>query len=183
MSEIDLSFLRQVPLFRRLGTDELAAVAHAMRPVDVRSGKILFEQGEASDGAYVIKSGRLAVELPLPAGQIRSVARLGEGTVVGEICLIEPAPRTLRVRALTDASLYFIDRTRFNTLRARKDTGAYKLIRNISLTLSQRLRETNVRIQEHWQGKGRDMIESTVTGLSTKPQSAWSKLRALFGRA
>lgn len=185
MTDEDYAFLGQLPLFRRLTPDQLRSVASTMRLQRIRPNEVLFEQGEAGDDAFVIRSGKLAVELPLPEGVVRTVAKLGEGTVVGEACLVQPAPRSLRARALFDTSLYVIDGARFAALRAANDSGAYSLIRSIALTLCDRLRDTNVRIQEHWQGKSDDNeVQSTARGISVPASGgAWGRLKRLFGRA
>lgn len=182
MTDEDYAFLKQLSLFRRLTPDGLRSVASTMRLQRVRAGELLFEQGEAGDDAFVVRSGKLAVELPLPDGVVRTVARLGEGTVVGEAGLVQPAPRSLRARALHDTTLYVIDGARFGALRAANDPGAYSLIRSIALTLCDRLRDTNVRIQEQWQGKSDDGVQATARGISVPTGGAWGRLKRLFGR-
>lgn len=183
MTDEDYAFLKKLPLFRRLTADELTSIGSTMRLRRVKPGELLFEQGEAGDDAFVVRRGKLAVELPLPDGVVRTVAKLGEGTVVGEACLVMPSPRSLRARALLETTLFVIDGTRFATLRTARDPGAYKVIRNIALTLCDRLRDTNVRIQEHWQGRERAEVERTARGVEVAPRTAWSRLRRLFGRA
>lgn len=183
MTDDDLAFLHRVSLFRRLGPAELKSVASAIRRRRLTAGALLFEQGEAGDDAFVVRDGALAVELPLPDGVVRTVAKLGPGTMVGEACLAEPAPRGLRVRAMGDCHLYVIDGRRFAALRAQHDPGAYKVVRAIALTLCDRLRDTNIRIQEQWQGRAREGAERAARGVEAAPDSAWSRLRRLFGRA
>lgn len=183
MTDEDYAFLKKLPLFRRLTAEELSTLSSTMRLRRVKPGELLFEQGEAGDDAFVVRTGKLAVELPLPDEVVRTVAKLGEGTVVGEACLVMPSPRSLRVRAILDSSLYVIDGARFASLRAANDPAAYKVIRNIALTLCDRLRDTNVRIQEHWQGRERAEVERTARGVEVAPRTAWGRLRRLFGRA
>lgn len=182
MTDEDYAFLSRVNLFRRLTPSQMKVLASTMYLKRVRAGELLFEQGEAGDDAFVVRSGKLAVELPLPDGVVRTVARLGEGTVVGEACLVEPSPRGLRGRALHDSVLYVIDGGRFAALRAARDPAAYAFIKAIGLTLCDRLRETTVRIQEQWQGRGGEEQERTARGIAIEPEGAWSRLKQLFGR-
>lgn len=181
MAELDDDFLRQIPLFRRLSTEEFAAVGRTIRRKRARVGTRVFDRGDPGDGAYIVEQGQLAVDLARPDGTIKTIARLGPGTVVGEVCLIEPAPRSMAVRAAQDCRLYFIDQVRFAELRASRHPAAYKVLREIALTLSSRLRETNVRIAAKWHG-GEAIGTADARGLEVDRRSPWDLLRKLFSR-
>ncbi|MCA9542304.1 MAG: cyclic nucleotide-binding domain-containing protein, partial [Myxococcales bacterium] len=115
---MDQAFLATIPYLRDLKESERASLMHCIAPVGVApEGGILFDVGEASDGAYIVRAGELHVELPLPDGTHRVVARLGQGTLVGELSLIEHTPRTMRVRVMPGSQLYRIDRHRFTAMR------------------------------------------------------------------
>lgn len=181
MAELNFDFLKQVPLFRHLTADELRAVSQTMRRKRARVGTRIFDRGDPGDGAYVVEHGQLAVDLVRPDGTIKTIARLGAGTVVGEVCLIEPAPRSMAVRAAEDCRLYFIDQVRFAELRASRHPAAYKVLREIALTLSSRLRETNIRIAEKWSG-GPTVGTASAHGLEAERSSPWDLLKKLFSR-
>lgn len=181
MAEIDRDFLRELPLFRGLDDAELYGVTRAIEPRHCPTDAVLFEAGEPSDGAYVVHTGELCAELALPDGAAREVARFGPGAVVGEVCLVADERRGLRVRATRSTTLYRIDRDRFDALRRVDHGGAYKIIRNITLTLCDRLRDTNVRIGERWHGRA-GPAAAELSGGVEQPRDVFSRLRRLFGR-
>jgi CRP-like cAMP-binding protein len=181
LGEADRAQLRPLALFRGLTEPELADLCAAIRLIRAPQGTQLFDAGVPSDGAYIVGAGELAAELVLPDGPPRAVARFGPGIVVGEISLIESETRSLRVRVTADATLYHIDRDAFAALRRSHHEGAYKVIRNIAVMLCDRLRDTNARIREQWQG--RVTTSATLSGrpATAEPRDIMGRLRRLFG--
>jgi CRP/FNR family cyclic AMP-dependent transcriptional regulator len=180
---VDINFLRSLPVFRGLAEAEMMAIGRCCEVLDLPADQAVFEMGAPADGAYLVQEGLLEVELPLPNGTKRTVARLGPGTVVGELCLLEDAPRSLRVRAAKPSRVVRLGYEPFQELRARGHQGVYKVIRNITLTVCDRLRKTNNQIENRWKGVSESSTEVVVaTPQPEKPQTAWDKLRGLFGR-
>ena len=70
-----------------------------MQTVAFKAGEVVIREGEEGDQAYFIVSG--LVEVLIGAGS-RRVGELGAGEVFGEMCLIEPGPRSATVRAIAD---------------------------------------------------------------------------------
>jgi predicted acylesterase/phospholipase RssA/CRP-like cAMP-binding protein len=69
------------------------------------AGDVLFERGDYSDSAYFIVSGRLLVLIESDDGNEEMVRELGKGEVVGELGLIDRAPRSATVRAVRDTTV------------------------------------------------------------------------------
>ncbi len=154
-----------VPLFRGLLEHELQAVATCLREVRVpRAGVTLFDVGDPSDGAYILREGALAIELPLEHGGVAQLARLGRGTVVGEGCLVQNLPRSLRVRTLQPSTLSVLDRARFAQLRAAGDGAAFKVLRNVCSLTCDRLRSTHGFIESELRGEAWSAVVETVEG-------------------
>jgi CRP-like cAMP-binding protein len=70
-----------------------------MQTLTFKAGDVIIREGDEGDAAYFIVSGE--VEVIVGSGR-RRVGALGAGEVFGEMCLIEPGPRSATVRALTD---------------------------------------------------------------------------------
>ena len=72
-----------------------------MHNVSFKAGETIIAEGEEGDTAFFIISG--AVDVTVGRGANASVVgRLGTGEVFGEMCLIEPGPRSATIRAATD---------------------------------------------------------------------------------
>lgn len=175
--------LGAVSLFRGLSPAELQVIASCLRGKRVPAGAALFDVGDPSDGAYILRKGALVVELPLGLGRSAELARLGPGTVVGELCLVEDGPRSLRVRALEASSLSVLDRTAFARLRATSSPVAYKVLRNVCTTACERLRSTNHFIESELRGERWSAVTEAVLPRRSLSEAARGYLGRLFGRA
>jgi CRP-like cAMP-binding protein len=72
-----------------------------LQTVTFKAGDPIIIEGDAGDTAFFIVNG--SVEVVLGEGdKAKVVGTLSEGEVFGEMCLIEPGPRSATVIALTD---------------------------------------------------------------------------------
>ena len=91
---------------------------------DLPSGKVLFREGDTGDAMYVVLSGELEISI-----RGRSVERVGPGGVVGELALIENAPRTATVTATADTKVVAVATRRFEFLVQQTPYFATHLMR------------------------------------------------------
>ena len=183
MSAINQIELRPYPVFRGCGPEELDRLIQCMSRTSLENpGDVLFEDQVDSDSAYIVEHGLLVAELPLDDGIAVEMARMGPGALVGELCLIKGGPRSLRVKTIGPTELIRIDRAAFQELRQAKDIAAYTVIRNICLTMCDRLRTTNQFIERELRHEAVETADVTTMGQSTVGQRAKAMLSRLFGR-
>jgi MFS family permease len=99
----ELALLRGVAMFAPLSPMALERLASRLLPVAASAGTTIIREGEVGDRFYVLAEGEVSV-----AGRT-----LGPGDFFGEIALVLDVPRTATVTALTDASLYALERVDF----------------------------------------------------------------------
>lgn len=86
----------------------------------IQAGEIsTFEAGDPSDAAYFIVGGRLLVSSPSDDGVGEPIAELGRGEVVGELGLLDDAPRSATVTAIRDTTLAVFPTSTFEDLVTR----------------------------------------------------------------
>jgi len=122
-------------------TGTLFAAAARQR---LEAGRALFAAGDAGDGCYRLDAGLLKVEVASPRGEVRIIALLGPGAVVGELSMIDGQPRSASVFALRECLLSFVSREAFNRYVAAHPETCQELL----AILSGRLREANAAIAD-----------------------------------
>ncbi len=103
-----LDLVREVSILSALPEAILERLARALVPVEVVSGDVVIQQGDAGDRVYLIESGTVEV-----TRDGRHIAHLGRGDVFGEIALLRDVPRTATVTATSDAVFQALERDDF----------------------------------------------------------------------
>ncbi|HKU69430.1 MAG TPA: cyclic nucleotide-binding domain-containing protein [Burkholderiales bacterium] len=135
-----------IPLFAGIERTALEGFLRIFQPVSFAAGASLMRQGQPADGAYIIESGDADVTTALPGGGTAAVAKLGPGSVLGEMALLESGVRSATVIALSRVTGHFIERDGFRMLLAQRNRAAFTIQARIARTLCQRLRELNAKI-------------------------------------
>jgi signal transduction histidine kinase len=137
------SFLTQIPLFQGLAPEDLKRLCAMTKEVRFQAGELIFEEGSPGDFAYVIKEGQIEISR-YSDGRRVPLARRGTGEVIGEMALLEEAPRMASARALTDCVLVAIGREELDQLLGSSPSAA----RAILGTVMTRLRETQAALRQ-----------------------------------
>ena len=133
--------LRSSPIFGGLSDDELAWLVREMEPCGARAGELVLRCGDLGDALFWIESGRLVVTPEGAAGA--TVAELGAGDSFGEMAIIEIAPRSASVHAVTDSVLYRLRARALRRLHQERPEAFTLLVLNLARELSRRLRRAN----------------------------------------
>ena len=118
-------------------------VLRGARPVQFQPGEGLCKQGDPGDCMYVIQAGQVSVVVGGPDGNPVPVATLKVGDLIGEMTLVDDAPRSADCVASSVVRLFRIDRAQFEILRGELHPAAFKILRRIALTTCGRLRHVN----------------------------------------
>jgi predicted acylesterase/phospholipase RssA/CRP-like cAMP-binding protein len=130
------AFLAGIPFFAALDEASRREIAEQLEPVHVAAGDVVFRQGDAGDGLYLVLSGRLRVSVAAEGGE-RMLHDLGRGAVVGEIALLTDRPRTATVHAVRDSDLQLLRAPVFQGLAERSPalmSGMMRLLADRLLT-------------------------------------------------
>jgi CRP/FNR family transcriptional regulator, cyclic AMP receptor protein len=126
-------------LLTALPADLSSALFAKAHDVSLAADQIVFLAGDAGDGCYRIEDGLLKVSVSAAGGGERILAILGPGSIVGELSMIDGAPRSASVSALRDSKLRFVSRAAFEAF-GRSNPDVY---RHVMILLARRLRDTN----------------------------------------
>ncbi|MBE0598496.1 MAG: cyclic nucleotide-binding domain-containing protein, partial [Desulfuromonadales bacterium] len=105
------------------------------------AGEILWREGEGCDSLAIIIDGRVDIKKATEfEGKEVIVGVYGRGSVVGELCFLDQAPREVTVVALEDTNLLLLTRDNFDRLLEEQPAAAIRLLQGMLLAVSSRLR-------------------------------------------
>jgi CRP-like cAMP-binding protein len=102
--------------------------------VSVASGELLFREGDQGDDMFAVVEGEIEL---IRDGTV--VETVGAGGILGELALIDPAPRSAGARVRTAARVVRIDKRQFTFLVHEHPTFALQVM----TVMAERLRKTN----------------------------------------
>ena len=119
--------LASVPLFSECSKSELRLLARTATIEPRAAGAALVTQGNMGIHAYVILQGTCRV-----VRKGRRVGKVGAGGVVGELSMLNPAPRNATVEAETPLEVAIFGRREFLALIDRSPSISHKLLQNLA---------------------------------------------------
>jgi CRP-like cAMP-binding protein len=97
------------PLLADLPAADIDLIAGCGQNVHIATGRHLFHEGEPADTFYLVRSGRVAIEVAPPAGPSLIVSTTGPESLVGWSWLFPPYRWQLDARAVDEVSAIAID--------------------------------------------------------------------------
>ena len=85
--------------------------AHESDPLRLAHGEVLFKAGDPGDAMYVVLEGALGIRV-----EERVIDTATRGAIIGEMALIDEAPRSATVQAREVSTLVKVNSVRFQRL-------------------------------------------------------------------
>jgi CRP/FNR family transcriptional regulator, cyclic AMP receptor protein len=117
-NEFAVEALGRCPLFSGLGLESRQAIAQTLRTRRFRKGEVLFHEGDPGDSLFIVASGAVKVVVPSEDGDEAILATLRRGDFLGELALLDGAPRSAGAIALEATETLTLPRSRFSALVA-----------------------------------------------------------------
>lgn len=131
------------PLFKGAGADDLAALAAAAGTTRWPQGTVIFQQGDESQFLAIVEKGRIRLSLVTAAGKELVLRHAQAGEVLGEMGVLDHAPRSADATAVNVSQGLVIQRAAFERVLAERPALAAAVIRY----LAGRLRETTYQLE------------------------------------
>jgi len=149
-----IAILKRIPLFAHLNYNELVKVLGLTQLAKAHAGDLILKEGDIGDEFYVVLAGEVVVE---KGGN--PITELGAGAHLGEMAMVDNAPRSATIRAKTDVNLLIMRRDEFFGLIRGEPVIASKLLWSFVQVLSGRLRQTNDALQGARQDRSKEATE------------------------
>jgi CRP-like cAMP-binding protein len=96
---LDIAAKRSLFAEQKLSSLEINFLTSLSRERKLKSGQILFHEGDPGDAMYVVLEGRVLISKFIPGAGEEALAFLERGDYFGEMALIDRAPRSAQARA------------------------------------------------------------------------------------
>ena len=118
-----LDLLAKADLSRGLPQSALPDLAAAFQYRTAKAGHTFIHEGLLEERMYLIASGKVRIHQT-----DKTIAVIEEGSLVGELALLDAGKRTMSASMLSDGELFFIDRKGFYGFMARYPALAQSII-------------------------------------------------------
>jgi NTE family protein len=106
MNDRELSaIIKQSDLFSDFTPEDILLIQPYFEKVAKKKEEILIHQGDSSDSFFVLLNGKLVSFFRKENGEEKVIGVINSGETIGELGVISGEPRSLTVKALTDAEL------------------------------------------------------------------------------
>jgi signal transduction histidine kinase len=147
----NVEFLRQLEFFKGLSQPDLDHLCSMSKNVTIMPGEWLMREGDPGGSLYIIADGEFEVTKK-SSGQEMVLAVRGPGEVIGEMSLLDKAPRSASVRALKETHAILISNEAVHQLLTTSASAAMAIFH--TMTLRVRSNEALLRQQEKMAGLG-----------------------------
>jgi CRP/FNR family cyclic AMP-dependent transcriptional regulator len=136
--------LKMNPMFRDLGSDELARISSLCHTRHLGVGEVLFRKGDPGDALFGIRRGQIRIEAGASDGSRLTLNFMGSGDLFGEVAGLDGQSRTADATAGEPTELFVLRREDFLSHLEREPKVAIKII----MLLCQRIRWQSERMEE-----------------------------------
>src|SRR5512147_2964718 len=132
------TLLERHPLLVHLAPEQLEQMARIGEIESYNPGEPIVVEGSLGDALFLILSGQVAVHRGA-----QTFATLSANEFFGEMSLVEPAPRSATVTAMSATFLFRLPHDALRSLISEEPNAASVLLVQVVKTLSERLRRAN----------------------------------------
>jgi CRP-like cAMP-binding protein len=132
----------------------VAEVAGCARNVAFGAGALLLAEGDPADNVYLVRRGRVAIEVRVPGLGSVVIETVGPGSVVGWSWLIPPYSWRFDARAMDPVGAVALDGACLRQRADRDPAIGYPLMSRVAAILLDRLQATRVRMLDIYGAAG-----------------------------
>lgn len=134
--------------FKGFKAEEVSQITKLMIPVVYASGEVILKEGEVSKVLMLITAGQAKVVKNIDEKNLKILALLGEGDIIGEMSFFDDSPHNASVIAHNNVNVLAISKKDFESIIEKNERLAIKILIRIIQVCSQRIRNLNEEVKE-----------------------------------
>jgi CRP/FNR family transcriptional regulator, cyclic AMP receptor protein len=138
--------LAELPLLKGLRPEHLRLIVGCASNVRFGAGDFVFREGQEADTFYILRRGRVAIEMFSPQGGPITVETVSEGGAIGWSGLVPPHHRAFDVRAVELTRAIAFDAKCLRAKMSEDHELGYELLSRMAHVIAGRLRATRLQL-------------------------------------
>jgi CRP-like cAMP-binding protein len=138
--------LAEQPFFQELPPRYVQLLGGCASNTRFDAGQLIFRQGEEADQFYLLRHGRVAIEIHAPGRGPLTVQTVGEGEVLGWSWLMHPHRWHFDARAVTLVRALALDGKCLRTKCEEDHDLGYEFLKRFAQIIVQRLEATRLQL-------------------------------------
>ena len=134
--------LRENPFFRNMTDAQVNSVLSLAREKDFEGGETLVRQFDKNSDMMIVIRGKVAIKTF--SGEV--IAELMPGGVIGEVSLVDEAPRSASAIAIYHTTVAILESAKLHEVLDSDPSLKAVVMENVARILSARLRAANVQL-------------------------------------
>jgi CRP-like cAMP-binding protein len=147
-------YLAAHDFFKGLNEDFMKTLSEFATEKRVSEGEVLFQQGKAADKFFLVRKGRVSVQVPALVGPPLELQVLGEDQVLGWSWLIPPYRWNFVARAVEDSDVIEFDGGAILARCEQDPKFGYELFKRFTALMSERLDAARQKMMDQWNPPG-----------------------------
>ena len=136
-----------IELFQGLSWHEIDSIAQVCQERSYRRGELIFSEGSTGDELYIVKSGKVAIQMGGRGHNPATVIHLVEpNQIFGEMALIDQENRAAGAKAISDCEILLLPREDLDSVFEANPHIGHVVMHNIATVVASRLRKTNLQL-------------------------------------
>ena len=147
-------YLSAHEFFSEFRDDDLKFLCECSSMREIKKGQILFLQGEHADKFYVVRSGRISLQMPAIMGPTLEIQTMDEDQVLGWSWLISPYQWNFQTKAEDDSELLQFDGAAILAQCEQDPKLGFELVKKFAALMSVGLNAARLKMMEDWNPTG-----------------------------
>ena len=142
------------PFFAGLSPEVIGFLTRCASEQQIQPGEVLFRQGERARQFYLIRNGRIVIEIPAITGPTLQVQSLGADQILGWSWLIPPYKWNFQARAEVPTTLLVFDGDAVRDHCEAESNFGYPLLKRFAALMAERLEVARQKLMDQWNPPG-----------------------------
>jgi len=144
-----LAALAKIPFFDTLDEQEQQVLMNYMSLYELGEGDVLFKEGQVGQYVAFVVEGTMEVLKKSITGADIAITSVGQGYSIGEMSLIDKAPRSATLRARSKTTLAILAQNGFKLILEKHPTMGIKILIGFARFQTENLRKTSNRLNAY----------------------------------